>query len=148
VRRVLAANKFWVVLGNVMVAEFSECSGLTIETEVYEYAEGGSNRSTLKLPGRTKYTNVTLRRGMDPSQDLYTWFMQSVDGLPAKRRNVTIQLFEPGNPEPVKTWELVDAFPVKWTAPDLKTDTSAAAVETLEFAHHGIIQRGGPKGKR
>lgn len=130
--------RFWVQIEGVQVAGFSECNGLSIETEVFEYAEGGNNLFTHKLPVRTKYGNVTLKRGIDPGQDLFRWYVESMDGVPNKRKNVSIFVYSPKGGNPVKQWDLIAAFPVKWTGPDLKTDAGATAVETLEFAHHGL----------
>jgi len=133
---------FWVQIDGVEIAGFSECSGLTIETEVYEYMEGGLNTRTHKLPVRTKYGNITLKRGLDPGQDLYRWYMASIDGLPNKRKNISIMIYGPKpSGEPVKKWDLAEAWPVKWTGPDMKTDAGAVAVETIEFAHNGILTR-------
>ncbi|RYG35378.1 phage tail protein [bacterium] len=136
--------RFWIQIEGVEVAGFSECSSLTVETEVQEYAEGGLNTYTHKLPVRTKYGNITLKRGMDVGQDLYRWFVESLDGNPKKRRNISIMIYGPKpEGEPVKQWDLIEAWPVKWTGPDMKTDAGAVAVETLEFAHNGVISRGG-----
>lgn len=149
-------QKFFVEVDGLLVAGFSECSAVTIETEIEEYKEGGLNIYTHKLPTRTKYGNITLKRGIDPGQDLYWWYMDSIGGnthrqivieghetengkkSEATGKNVSILIY---NPEGimVKQWDLRRAFPVKWTGPDLKAETGAAAIETLEFAHEGII---------
>jgi len=38
----------------------------------------------------------------------------------------------------VKHWDIVGAIPVKWSGPDFNTSSEQIAIETLEFAHHGI----------
>jgi phage tail-like protein len=118
---------------------------LQIETEVFEYAEGGLNGLTHKLPVRSKYGNITLKRGMDPGRGLYMWFLESMraqaqgKGL-SVRRNLTINLYgRVPNEAPVQSWSLRRAFPIKWTGPDLKADAGAIAMETIEFAHEGLI---------
>jgi|SRR5579862_9867631 len=131
--------QFWVEIDSVQVAGFRECSGLTIETEVFEYSEGGQNTYTHKLPVRTKYGNITLKRGLDPTQDLYKWYLASIDGVPNGRKNVTISVYGPLGKE-VEKWELMAAYPIKWVGPELKTEAAALAVETLEFAHHGLVR--------
>lgn len=130
--------RFWVQIQGVEIAGFSECTGLSVETEVTEYAEGGNNTFTHKLPGRAKYSNITLRRGIDPGQDLFRWFVAAMDGVPNKRKNISIMVYGPKGGAPVKQWDLLQAYPVKWSGPDMKTDAGATAVETLEFAHHGL----------
>lgn len=133
---------FFVEIQGILVAGFSECSGLSIETEVFEYSEGGLNTYTHKLPVRTKYSNITLKRGIDPGQDLLRWYLESIDGVPNKRKNISIILYGEVNKQPlqvVRKWDLMDAYPIKWTGPDLKADAGAIAIETLEFAHHGLV---------
>lgn len=133
---------FWIQIEGIEIAGFAECSGLSVETEVYEYMEGGLNTYTHKLPVRTKYSNITLKRGLDPGKDLYHWYLDSLDGLPKKRKNISIMIYgpKPGQ-SAVEQWDLIEAWPVKWTGPDLKTDAGAVAIETLEFAHHGLLKR-------
>ncbi|HTQ09538.1 MAG TPA: phage tail protein [Fimbriimonadaceae bacterium] len=132
--------RFWVQIDSVEIAGFRECSALSIETEVFEYPEGGLNTYTHKLPVRTKYGNITLKRGLDVTHDLYSWYVASIDGVPNKRKNVSIMIYGPLGGEPVEKWDLMDAYPVKWVGPELKTEAAALAVETLEFAHHGLVR--------
>lgn len=129
--------RFWIQLENVNVAGFKECSPLTIETETFEYQEGGLNTYTHKMPVRTKYTNITLKRGVDEGQDLHRWYMQAVNGQ-ARRQNISIQVFDSLGHE-VKKWDLQNAYPTKWTGPDLKAEAGSIFVETLEIAHEGLI---------
>ncbi|BBO24612.1 MAG: phage tail protein [Fimbriimonadaceae bacterium] len=125
--------RFWVEVGGIEVAGFSECSGLSIETEMHEYVEGGLNSYTHKLPTRVKYGNITLKHGLDTQQDLFKWFKEGLNGEPAKRKNISIIVYN-STGTAVRRWELMRAYPVKWTGPDLKSDSGAIAVETLELA--------------
>ena len=134
--------RFSIQIGQVDVALFSECSALTIENEVFEYQEGGLNSYTHKLPTRTKYGNVTLKRGLDDSQHLHAWFMQISSGR-IKRENLSLVLHDATGKE-VRRWDLQNAYPCKWTGPDLRADAGAVAVETVELAHEGLIPRGNP----
>src|SRR5512138_1515527 len=43
---------------------FQSVSGLSVEYDTEEYKEGGENRFTHKLPVRTKYADMVLKRGM------------------------------------------------------------------------------------
>jgi len=130
--------RFWVQMDGIEIAGFSECSAPTVETEVFEYTEGGLNTHTHKLPVRTKYGNITLKRGIDVGQDLYRWYESSVDAR-AKRKNVSILVYGPmPGQRPVKRYNLRRAWPVKWSGPDLKSDAGAVAVETIELAHEGF----------
>jgi phage tail-like protein len=137
-----ATFKFHVEIGAIIWARFTECSGLQMETEVFEYPEGGLNDYTHKFPGRIKQSNVTLKRGFTLSNELYLWFKQMRDammsGKPVEVKNISITLLNSAQPLMVSRWTLEEAFPVKWVGPTFKADEAVIAVETLEFAHHGI----------
>ena len=129
--------RFWVQLGQIEVAGFQECSGLAVQTEVMEYPEGGLNTYTHKFATRAKYTNITLKRGLDEGQDLYEWYMRYLQG-DISRQDISILLYNSEGKQ-VQKWDVRRAFPCKWTGPTLRADKGAIAVETLEIAHEGII---------
>src|SRR4029079_8650692 len=64
------SNRFYVMIDGTAQAIFTEVSGLQIETEVQEYAEGGNNGFVHRLPGRTRVGNITLKRGITGSEQL------------------------------------------------------------------------------
>ena len=133
--------KYHVEIDQIIEGFFTECNGLKVEREVESYKEGGVNQFEHKLPGRIKYGNVTLKRGMTTSNKLWQWFNENaeseVDFFKVKRLSVSItQMDLTGSP--VRQWSLEQAYPVKWEGPDLKSDNSQVAVETIEIAHHGI----------
>ncbi len=134
--------KFHVEMGNITEAAFLECSGLEMSTEVMEYQEGGLIEFAHKFPGRTRVSNVTLKRGFALSNEIYQWYKEMEDCLRQGKkldfRQVTIILYTTVDQQKVMRWSLDRAFPVKWSGPTLRTDEAAMAVETLEFAHHGI----------
>lgn len=134
---------FWVEIGGIQIASFAECSGLNVETEIIEYIEGGQNTYTHKLPVRTKYANITLKRGIDEGQDFYRWYMSTLDGK-TQRKDISIILYNPVQKE-VWRWDLKRAFPIKWTGPDMKADAGAVAVETVEIVHEGFNTTSGNK---
>jgi phage tail-like protein len=111
-------------------------------TEVFPYIEGGNNYFIHKFPVRTSFENVTLKRGFTLSNELYNWYREMEDALRQgkafKFRNVTITLRTTVNQEETMRWTLEKAFPVKWVGPSFNSGEAAVAIETLEFAHHGI----------
>jgi phage tail-like protein len=116
---------------------FSEVEGLSGEIEVIEYREGADRVNTArKLPGVTKYPNVTLKRGITGRTDLFEWWKAVRDGQ-AQRRNVTITLLDEQR-QAVLRWHLRDAFPVKIEGPTLNASGNEVAIETLELAHEGL----------
>ncbi len=134
--------KFHVEIGSIVEAYFTECSGLEMSTEVMEYAEGGLNDFVHKFPGRTKVTNVTLKRGFALSNGIFKWYKEMENcmrqGKKFDFRSVTITMYTTEQHGKLMRWNLDKAFPVKWVGPSFRTDETAVAVESLEFAHHGI----------
>ena len=121
-------------------SSFSEVSGLTMEAEVVEYRDG-TDRSltTRKTPGLKKYGNVSLKRGIMPAESgngLFEWYATIKAGTVA-RRPVTISLLNEEH-EPVMTWKIKDAWPVKVEGPGLNATGNEIAIETLEFVHEGL----------
>ena len=137
-----ATFKFHVEIGDIKEAAFSDCSGLEMATDVFEYQEGGLNEYSHKLPGRVKLSNVTLKRGFATSNELYNWYFEMeqdlLTGNSITPRQVTITLYSTVTQKETMRWTLNDAFPVKWVGPTFKTGEAAVAIESLEFAHHGI----------
>ena len=146
------SSKFGVVgveINGVVVAEFTEVSGLEAEVEVFEYIEGGNNLFTYKLPGRVKYPNVTLRHGITDTTDLWDWFYMVMNRTvektktpkepidPIERKNITLIQYD-GSGTKKREWNLVNAYPVKWTGPSFKADENAITIEAIELVHQGL----------
>jgi phage tail-like protein len=136
--------RFILELGNVLAAGFAECTGLQMETKVFEYKEGGRNETTLKFPEATIYGNITLKRGITQSNELINWQLDVVNGEFSKNSrknsvNIAIILMDEKG-MPIKWWNLIRAFPVKWVGPDLKASGNEIAIEALEIAHEGIVK--------
>jgi phage tail-like protein len=134
----LQSGRFLVEIGSEVVANFQECSGLTVEVEVQEYVEGGNNEFVHKLPGRMKFPNITLKRGFTDNAQFMNWRPKIEGGkIKVERKNLSIILFTHGG-ETVKRWEISDAYPVKWTGPDLKATSMEILIESVELAHTGL----------
>ena len=136
--------KYYVEVGGYITeAAFTECSGLQMTTEVFEYAEGGLNEYVHKFPGRTKVSNVTLKRGFATSNELYDWYKDMETkirtGKKFDKRQVTITLYSTVEQGKQMRWTLNEAFPVKWDGPAFKSGEATVAIESLEFAHTGIV---------
>jgi phage tail-like protein len=129
-------SRFHVEIQGIQEAFFRECSGLEAETEVLSYEEGGMNDHPHKLPGRTKFPNVSLKRGMTDSKTLWEWYSKVIDGK-IERKNVSIVLYDQQGSE-VKRWSFERAYPTKWVGPGIKSDENAIAIETLEMVHEGM----------
>lgn len=128
--------RFLVSIDDVVIGAFSECSGLTVEYELFEYQEGGEDRFTHKFRGRLKYPNLVLKRGVTHEDGLQKWFFDRADR--EKRGTVTVTLLGDDSAE-VRRWAFAGAFPVKWQGPSLNAKSTNIATETLEIAHQGLL---------
>lgn len=128
--------RFYVDIAGIAQAVFTEMSGLQLETEVTDYAEGGQNGFVHKLPGRTKVGNLTLKRGVTKSGEFFKWYEELLHGT-VKPRNVTVSMYDVKG-EQVMKWDFLNAYPVKWTGPQFSADGKNVAIETLELAHEGL----------
>jgi phage tail-like protein len=118
---------------------FTEVTGLVMEREKIEYRHSDSKDfNKIAMPGMVKNNNITCKRGkFEGDFDYNTFFEEVSDDRANKRRDVTIRLLNEKH-NPVAAWTAARCFAVKVTAPDLKSDASEVAVESLEIAHEGL----------
>lgn len=128
--------RFWVEIDGLLVAGFTEVSGLQSEVEVEEFREGGVNEYVHMLPRITKYPNIVLKRGVTSSDNLWSWYEKVTEGN-INRKNGSIILLSQQGLE-LWRWNFFEAYPVKWVGPELKSSSSEVAVETLEITHKGL----------
>lgn len=130
----IAAHRFRIELDGIIAGAFRSCSGLRTETEVFEYAEGGDNATTRKLPGPTKTGNIVLRKGMVDSDALWSWREEYLRfSGPRHRRSGSIIVCDDDGEELVR-WNFHGAWPVRWEGPELDSRATDVAVEVLELA--------------
>jgi phage tail-like protein len=127
---------FLLEIDGVATAGFTEVSGLSTETSVIEYREGSDRSPTRKLPGITKYSNITLKRGITKDRSLWQWRKMVMDGA-TQRKNGSVVLLDESRQE-VARWNFHDAWPCKWEGSSLNAKSSEVAIETLELAHEGF----------
>jgi phage tail-like protein len=132
--------RFAIEIGGIVHAHFAELSGMQLQTEVFEFKEGGLNDYAHKLPGRTTHSNVTLKRGLTDSAEVSEWFTRFVtakDKTTELKDVSIIQFDQEGNQK--YRWDLGGAFPVKWSGPSYNAATSSVAVESFELAFTTFI---------
>lgn len=127
---------FLVEIESLVVGGFSEVDGLSVETEVTPYREGGQNAYVHMLPGPTKYPNLVLKHGLTDVESLWRWHQEVATGQ-ITRRNGTVYLLDRRR-LPAMWWNFHDAYPVKWQGPAMRADSGTVAVETMELVHRGI----------
>ena len=127
---------FLVEIDGITRAGFHECTGFDSTIDVIEHREGGENTTLRKLPGLTKYSNIVLKWGMTDDMELYDWHRRVIQGA-TERKNGSILLLDRRGEE-VARWNFVRAWPTKWDGPDLSSEGTDIAIETLELAHEGV----------
>jgi phage tail-like protein len=132
--------RFKVQLPGVDIGRFRECTGLAVEIECKDYNEGGVNDHVHKLPTRMKYPNLVLKRGVTYEDALIKWLWKTQHET--QRVNVTVSLMGQ-NGQAVREWVFNEAFPIKWTGPNLNAGSNQVATETLEIVHAGLDMTAG-----
>lgn len=124
-----------------IIGGFSDVSGLGVEVSYSEYRNGNEKVNTVrKIPNTHKVDDVTLKRGLVGSDDLFQWIKTVRDGT-ADPRQVTITLMDEAR-QSVATWTLFNAQPKKWTGPTLAAKGGGeVAMEELSLVHEGIEYR-------
>jgi phage tail-like protein len=119
-------------------AGFQECSQIGMSVDVIEYRNGNEKANDVrKLTGLARYPDVTLRRGIIGSLDLYQWLDQIRNGDANALRNVTIQLLNEER-EVVQTWRLRNAGIVKHVSGPLNAQGCEVAIEELTLAYERL----------
>jgi phage tail-like protein len=117
-------------------AAFSECDGLEMTMEVKTIREGGNNGRQVRLAGPVAYGQLTLKRGMTSSLDLWKWFRDSAAN-PALRATATVVLL--AGDRGVRTRFVLDrCFPVKVKAPSFNAKDGGIAIEELQLAYEEL----------
>jgi phage tail-like protein len=135
----VTANRFYVEIGSDIKACFSECSGLGITIDKDVYLEGGVNNQQRIFLKQSKFSDVTLKRGMTNDIIFWEWISQVLNSstTPQKRLSVNILLFNQGG-ETMQTWTLHGAIPVAWKAPSLQANSNTMAIEELTLAYESV----------
>ena len=128
--------EFRIEIEGIVSAQASEVTGLSMETETELYEEGGVNDFVHLLPKRTKYQHIILKRGITDKDEMWNWYQDVVNGK-FKRKNGAIILMDVIGDDKWR-WNFIDAYPVKWTGPELRANSNTVAFESIELAHHGI----------
>lgn len=113
---------------------FQGVSGLSVEYDMEEYKEGGENRFTHKLPVRTKYADLVLKRGMLTDSSVVEWFLKAFRDRELAPTNVAVILMNEKS-EPLRTWKVAHAVPKKWIVSDLSANDNAIVIETMELSY-------------
>jgi phage tail-like protein len=119
-------------------AAFQEVSGIEVASEVETIHEAGLNQYSHRVPKKTQYNNLILKRGLyTEDSNMQAWITETLqEGLLyfVQPKDILVTLFDP-NGEKLMAWNFVRAYPVKWSANGLNSQQSAVVVEQIELAY-------------
>lgn len=132
--------RFKVEIDNLLSAAFSEATVADSTTDAIDYREGTDPLHVRKLSGLTKYGNITLKRGVTDSMELYEW-KKTIEETGAEsktaRRNVSITVVDDEGNDKAR-WEITNAWPTKYDPSDMNAKGNEVVIEVLELVHEGI----------
>jgi phage tail-like protein len=130
--------------GREVVGVFRECTGMDSETEVTEHKSNDAkgHPQVRKVAGATKWSNVTLKRGVDTNRKLWEWRDEVVKSGPDKARvDGTISLLDYDG-TPILTYKFLQGWPVKYGGVTLNASSNDVALEEVVICHEGLSREG------
>jgi phage tail-like protein len=138
----LVGFHYAIEVQGVVTGYFTECAGIGSEHEIIEHkVVDEKGRETIhKIPGRLKWQDVTLKRGITDNMDIWDWREEVVQGkVDDARRNGSIIMFNQALEE-VARWNFENAWPLKVSGPSMKSDSNEFGIEELVITHEGLYR--------
>jgi phage tail-like protein len=135
----LVSSWFSVDFQGKVAGAFRECTGLGSENEVVEYKASGPKGEFVikKVPGRMKWNNITLKRGITDDMEMWKWRQLVEEGkIDDARKSGTITMYNQKG-ESVAKWDFVAAWPSKLSGPTANAQNNEVGIEELEITHEG-----------
>lgn len=130
--------RFKVEIEGIQIASFAEATIPDSSTDSVDYREGMDLPVQRKLSGLTKYGNITLKKGLTDSMDLYEWRKSVEDtGAIKARKSMSLTLIDEEGNEKAR-WDIVEAWPTKYDPSDFSAKANEVVIETLEIVHEGV----------
>ncbi|MBP6708894.1 MAG: phage tail protein [Candidatus Accumulibacter sp.] len=124
---------------NTPQAGFQEISGIGMEVTITEYRPGNyAFNNVIKTPGLNKATDVTMKRGVIGSLDLYKWLDDVRNGINNGRRTLTVELKSEDRSTTVQTWRLINAVIMKHQSGPLSAKGTDVAMEELTVSYERL----------
>jgi len=121
-------------IGNDNDSRFQNVSGLNLEFDVETVKEEGENRFEHKLPGRSKYPDLSLKRGLLTDSSVIKWCTDALQNRDISPAILRVSLLDSDH-QPVMSWKIHNAWPRKWSVSDFSATDNAVVIETLEFCY-------------
>ena len=136
----LVGCQFSLEIQGVVTGYFTEVSGLGSEHEIIEHkvVDQSGHDVIMKIPGRMKWNDITLKRGITSALDLWDWRKQVEDGdVEGARKNGSVVMYDQSYSQ-VARWNFVNAWPSKVTGPSLSAQNNDFGIEEMVIVHEGI----------
>ena len=136
----LVGCQFSLEVQGVITGYFTEVSGLGSEHEVVEHkvVDESGHDLVMKIPGRLKWTDITLKRGITSVMDVWDWRKQVEDGdVQGARKNGSIVMYDQSYSQ-VARWNFANAWPSKVSGPSLNAQNNEFGIEEMVIVHEGI----------
>ncbi|MEY4903217.1 MAG: hypothetical protein RLZZ292_1032 [Bacteroidota bacterium] len=138
--RPVAAFHFEVRIDGSQLA-FQEASGFDVSIDTEDIKEGGANNYIHKVPTRTKFSNLVLKRGIiqDDPKPLLDWLSKTI--ITVNERDSFLELksltliLKDASANPMLTWSFERAYPVKWSFGKLNAQENTIAFDSIEFVY-------------
>ena len=124
----------FVNLGNDNDVRFQTVAGLSVEYDMESYKEGGENRFEHKLPVRTKYADLSLKRGMLKDSSVINWCLDAFQNRSFSTVDINVTLLNEQH-QPLRTWQVFKAWPKKWSVSDFNAQENSVVIESLELSY-------------
>jgi phage tail-like protein len=121
-------------IGNDNDVRFQSVGGLSVEYDTEAFKEGGENRFEYKLPVRTKYPDLVLKRGLLLDSAVYAWCIDALQNRIFAPAQLNVTLLNEQH-EPLKVWKVFNAWPRKWQVSDLNAQENSIVIETMEMSY-------------
>mgnify|MGYP000882265905 FL=1 len=128
---------FRVMLGVDLDANFSSVRGLSYELEMETYQEGGNNAGPHFFPVSLIPQRLILEGGIMSPMQMALWLRAAELGTFPRVMGMIMLCNEKG--EPIQSWTMLDAYPVKYEGPILEATESKIAIASIEIMHNGLL---------
>ncbi len=112
--------------------KFQEVNGLSVTLETEDYVEGGENRFVHKLPVRTAYANLELKRGLLLDSKISDWVRSTLEDFEIRPLDLIVTLLNEAH-APLASWNIKGAYPIEWTINSFNAEESKLVVESLKL---------------
>lgn len=126
---------FSAISSNDLDVRFQSVSGLTVDIELKPRKEGGENRFQHYLPLHSKYETLILKRGMVLDSDLINWCQEAFENFDIQPIDLIVSLLNEKH-EPLRSWNVINAWPIKWSISDFDAEQDNLVIEQLHLHYN------------